>query len=49
MVNKYGLELTDAKHPLLVKEASFQYDVTKMSSPDKIVIQLFVQYEYIFA
>lgn len=37
MVNKYTLEITDAKHPLLVKEESFHYNGAEMTSPIKIV------------
>ena len=37
MVTKYNLEITDAKHPLLVKEESFSYDGADMTSPKKIV------------
>ncbi len=37
MVNKYNLEITDDKHPLLVKEDSFLYDGANMTSPERIV------------
>ena len=37
MVIKYGLEITDVKHPLLVKEDEFKYDGRNMTDPEKIV------------
>ena len=40
MVRKYGIELDELKHPLMVEEESYTYNNCKLSSPEKITEML---------
>lgn len=40
MIEKYSMELDSKKHPVLIRENGYEYENTKLDSPEKIVCML---------
>lgn len=40
MIEKYSMELDSKKHPILIRENGYEYENTKLDSPEKIVCML---------